>query len=881
MSRQNGPETLWPPERDQRARRMQHYTVRLDASRFPRDKVGGKAIGLHRLHREGFPVPSAFCITTDAFEEVIEAAVRKAKTIDELRELLAGAELPRRLVEEIDAQMKYIGAPRWAVRSSGLEEDQKAHSFAGQQTTVLDVQGFDEVLDAMREVWASLYNLEGLLYRSRLDVGVVPRPMAVVVQAMLAPSVAGVLFTANPLSGDRSEIVVSAALGLGETVVSGGASTTCYLEKGSGYLRRHTSLDESKQVISRTQLVELARAAESLENIFGHPQDVEWAFVQDNGSSKGQLYFLQSRPITFEGATSSAPSVWTNSNVGEALPGVATPLTWSIIRGFSRKGFEQAFATLGLSVPDEYELVGSFRGRVFLNLTQFMSVASGIPILKPERLFSMAGGGGVELVKDIYEQRSQKQFWRRLPATIPKIIAAQLSMPLVSRMWGRYFTECVDEFFDRDLSLLDTDELLGELDHIDTLFDRTGLVMLTTSSNFLMSYIVTAELLRLLGGPQAAQRERELFAGMDVKSAEPGLALLELGRLVRRSLRLRRLLAGTPPADVPDALAALAEEDDVAEFLAALDDFRFRYGHRAPREAELATPRWHEEMGFLFEVLKSFVEAPHLPSSIEVERDRRRGREGANEIIETFFFGPFKGIFRLIWTFARTNAKLRESMRDRVVESLDLYRRFFRECGRRMTELDILCAQDDVFFLTYEEIRGWLKDPATSHDFAVRVLVRRTIFDAFRKQPDPPDTFLLRGTEIIPEDDIAVRIQTGEEEGGGMYLEIRGLPGSSGKATGRARVIHDPNTEDATIRPGEILIAPYTDVGWTPLFLTASAVVMSLGGPLSHSCIVAREYGIPTVVNAKRATEIIRTGDLVTVDGDRGVVYVRQSEAEE
>ncbi|MBA2664818.1 MAG: hypothetical protein H0U74_21195 [Bradymonadaceae bacterium] len=855
------------------------YTLRLDAENCAQDQIGGKAQGLRRLIKEGFWVPQAFCVTTAAFDSVTASVIAAAPDLEALQAAIRSIEFPPAMVEEIEAQMRFLGARSWAVRSSALEEDQSSYSFAGQQISVLGVSGLEAVLDAIRQVWASLYSLESLLYRAQLELNVVPRAMAVVIQQMVHPAMGGVMFTVNPLSGDRQEVVISSAAGSAETVVGGGASNTYYIEKSSGYARHHIAgVDGQGGTLSPIQLAELARAARRVETLFGAPQDVEWVYEAQPAQSL-RLVFLQSRPITTDATESRAPSVWTNANVGEALPGVATPLTWSIIHNFSRKGFEQAFATLGLSVPEEYELVRGFRGRVYLNLTQFMSVASGIPVLKPETLFSMAGGGGVELVRNRYEKRAETRFWLNLPTTLPKIAAAQISMPLLAPLWGKYFTQKCEEFFDRDLSRVSLARLKDELELVDSLFDRTGLVMLTTSSNFLMSYVATRELLRWWGGPDAAQRERELFGGMQVKSAEPGLALLELGRLLRRSRRLRRLITETAPAKIHETLVEHSEHLDVAQFLADLDEFRRRYGHRAPREAELATPRWREETTFLFEVLKSFVNAPRLASSLEVERDRVRAREVSNEIIAASFLPGFKQAFEVVLKLTRSNARLREYMRDRVVDALDMYRRFFLACGHHLTESAQLHAPTDVFFLTYDEIRAWLDDPAQAEAFALNVVVRKALHEAFRNQPDPPDTFLLRGSEMVAEEEIGVRIQTGAEGGEGVYLELRGLPGSAGRVTGRARVIHDPNNEDATILPGEILVAPYTDVGWTPLFLTASAVVMSLGGPLSHSCIVAREYGIPTVVNAKRATEIIRTGDLVTVDGDRGVVYVRQNSA--
>jgi pyruvate,water dikinase len=278
-------------------------------------------------------------------------------------------------------------------------------------------------------------------------------------------------------------------------------------------------------------------------------------------------------------------------------------------------------------------------------------------------------------------------------------------------------------------------------------------------------------------------------------------------------------------------------------------------------------------------VVRSYVRASHLPSERELQKERDKTRTMADQLIESTFPAGVEATFRTILGFTRSNAKLREFMRARVVDTLDMYRRYFLECGRRLVLQDALRKPEDVFFLRYDELRSWLDDVSTADDFAMRVLVRRALHQSLGELPDPPNTFVLEDSEILSESEY----QNRQSPDGAKppvdqdtrVDEIQGLPGSGGKVTGRARVIIDPN-DDASLAPGEVLIAPYTDIGWTPLFLTASAVVMSLGGPLSHSCIVAREYGIPTVVNAHGATEMIQTGDLVTVDGDRGVVYIRE-----
>ena len=851
---------------------MGKYVVGFDAETWSIDKVGGKAQGLFRSAEAGLDIPTGFVIVTDAFDTVIERVITRVSTVEELQAALMEVEFPDGFVDEIRHQLEVIGASSWAVRSSAVAEDGE-RSFAGQQHTVLKARGLQAVLTAIREVWASLYDKAGLVYRTRLAVDDVPTGMAVVVQEMLAPETAGVMFTRNPITKNAREAVISASPGLGVDVVEGAACDTFFVERPSGYLTHREIIDTP--TLNERQLTELAQVCDQVERIFdGAPMDIEWAFARSNRPDEGlKFYILQARPITHFDLHEEASTVWTNTNVGEALPGVATPLTWSILKGFSRDGFTAAFASMGLDVPKDAELVGSFYGRVYLNLSEFVSIASAIPVLSPQRLFSVAGGGGVELLEDSVPKQSSARFIARLPTTIPKVLASQASMPFLAPFWESYFETRCEEFFARDLYRLNHRALRDELDTLNTLFDRTGLVMLTVSSNFLMSYVVAGEFLRMFGSADAVRNEQKLYGALEVASAEPGRALLEMGRIARRSRRLRRIISELPAAKVFDELNKNAHYSDVEHLLDELRSFRKRFGHRAPREAELSTPRWREDVSFVFEVIRGFIDTRHLPSPKEVQREHRRALKEIDAIIHEGFAPGVAELFKLVLTFARGNARRRESLRARVVDSLDMYRHFFLECGRRMVQNGDLLVADDVFFLHIDEIRTWLSDVNAGRPFRLRVIVRKALYDVFSDLPEPPHTFLLRGSEIIPEDEALDRLNPDDPKPHSDQLQ--GLPASPGRVTGRAKVIRDPHSGD-TVNPGEILVVPYADVGWTPLFVAASAVVMSLGGPLSHASIVAREFQIPAVVNAKHAMDRIKTGDLITVDGDRGVVFVRK-----
>ncbi len=855
-----------------------------DDARATRALLGGKGAALGALTRAGLPVPEGFVVTTRAYRMALGAALVGIRDSRSAQGAILALTLPEDLLRELRAAFEGLGGDgvALAVRSSAMDEDGQTLSFAGQQKSFLGVRGFEALCDRLREVWASLFGAEALIYRSEASLEAAPPLMAVVVQRLVHARSAGVCFTINPISGARQEMVVSAAPGLGETVVSGGAADTYYVRRADGRALRREIARKPSRLVAGAQGVksesveardapclddaELARVTQicsQIESQQGSPQDIEWAFDEEGG-----LWILQARPITTGKASlpgsRGGTSFWTNTNVGEALPGVGTPMTWSIIRGFSRRGFEAAFGALGLDVPESYELVGSFHGRVFLNITQFASVITQIPWMKPETILKLAGGPAVEQIEGGYEQHSSRSFLLRLPLTIPRMIGSQLTLPFAGRQWARRFRKRRDGFFARPIGAISPAALLEVLKEVDDLFDRTGLIMIACSSNFLSSYVATHELLGRWGGPEAAAREQQLFAGLDgVRSAEPGLELLRMAHHIKGHPRLEGYFVDTSAADIVAQLDRMIAIPGGAALRRDLDAFLREYGHRAPREAEIATPRWREDPTFIIDTLRTYLQAPYLPSPEEILREQLHQRRETTEAIRRHFTTGLGLIFRQVLGWSQQNARLREELRACVVDTLAMYRHAFLEIGRRLASEGALGDPEDVFFLTSQEARGFLSGDSAD-DFALRVIARRAAFEAFEAIPDPPDNFMLIDGVIV----------TTEQEPVEGRDTIEGLPGSSGRVTGPARVVIDPSAPGSTLRPGEILVAPLTDVGWTPLFLAASGVVMDKGGPLSHSCIVAREFGIPAVVNARRATERIKTGDIITLDGDAGLVYL-------
>ncbi|HEY3354139.1 MAG TPA: PEP/pyruvate-binding domain-containing protein [Polyangia bacterium] len=888
-------------------------------------RLGGKGAALWHLRQSGFPVPAGFVITTAAFRQALGGALLcGCEDTEELRARILAAPLPadlRRAITQAYTELTHVAGERVAVRSSATLEDGRGGSMAGLAWSEINVTGIDAVLDAVKRVWASLFRPEVLLY-DLIAERPAPPEMAVIVQQLVPADVAGVMFTANPVTRDRRECLISATYGLGQAVVDGDASDTFALDRISGALRRSrlgqkawrvrpaeglgivreriSGAEAHAPALDDRQLEDLCSLARRVEAWAGAPQDVEFALWH------GRIFVLQARPVTgvakWNGdeapAADAAPKgrtvLWSNANVSESLPGVATPLTWSIIRGYARDGFLAAFRGLGLSIPREYAFVGAVRGRVYLNLTEFLSVAGQIPFLSPGTLLHLGGvsqpGGtgpkeaapegtkarkrraaaaGFRLVTDAGDGSPARYveitrlkstgFLLRLPATALKLAWSNLTTPVRARRSMRGYRRTRDELLHEDLDRLPRPALGDRLQLVTRLLDERGHLLLEVSSNFLASYIACREAIRLRTGGD--QDLGALVSGVgNVASAEPGLRLLDLAHRARRSPELSAAVRESATPD--DLRARLAATDDGRSFVRAVEDFLARYGLRAAREAEISTPRWREDPGFVLDVLRRHLEAATLPETQALLRDRRRVREETTERVLGPVDAASRRVLALLLEHARGAARLREELRTEVIEVLGLYRRVFLAAGRRLVDDHVTARVDDVFYLTMEEVRSYLEG-AIDPCLGLRAAARRAQSRAFEDAPAPPDSFLVREGEPAPDD-------TPPPEGEGPLLT--GTAASPGCITGRVRIVEDPL--HAPLRHGEILVARQADAGWTPLFLVAGAVVLETGGPLSHACVIAREYGVPVITCLSQATRRLHDGDLVVVDADRGVVRV-------
>jgi pyruvate,water dikinase len=862
------------------------HCLRRKPSELPR-RVGGKAAGLAWLVRNELPVPSTWVIDVEPFRALVDTrlpaghdphALLRLRASDPLlvertsrvRLAIETEPLEPDLEQDLELLWNTFGkdAPwGFAVRSSATSEDDALTSMAGLASTVLGVRGAPALARAVREVWASAFTPRALVYLA--SHGVRDLSMAVVIQIVVRADAAGVAFTGPPPGTEDplrpSELLVNAGLGLGAPVVDGRTSPDVVrVERATGEVVEYLAVEKSSALevtasgvreiavapersrapaLTQNHLARLAEYARKLERLRpGVVFDLEFAVERD------RVWLVQARPASSgagypEGG--EADTVWSRANVGEALPGPATPLTWSIARSFSELGFRQAFDSLGCSVPRGATLVASVYGRFYLNLTEFMRIAAQVPGLDPRTLVDLAGGAGTERLEAQVRHVSRRKFYARLPVTGARLLAEQM---LLSREIEKFELEgkrAHATLSELDLTILPDDALATTLRETRRLLDRAGSLMLRSASASLISHLALKTVLGRLVPIDAERIAQALSAGVgDLESALPGVALARVAQVARREPPARSIIergVAATLSDLPDGATRRA-------FAQFLDE----YGDRAVREAELAFPRWREDPSPLFRMLRASLHAPPAHAEDAMQRVRETAERELSRIESQLSIVEMT-LLRALVARAHKFARQRERMRAWVTRVLGMLRRVALDTDRRLLRVDRSLERGSAFFCTFEELIALLLTGRP--DFSDRIRLRKAEHARDRARPDPPATFVGRPPLVVL------------APASGVVLQ--GLPAGGGIVEGTVRLVR--NDDDmAKVAPGDIIVAHTTDTGLTPLFLVAAGVVTELGGPLSHAALVAREYGIPAVVNVLGATTALGDGDRVRLDGNRG-----------
>jgi phosphohistidine swiveling domain-containing protein len=808
------------------------------------DQVGGKGHALARLSQAGFPVPPGFVIASDAYHVFVAANSLNVLIADALADdepaasslrietAFESADMPRPVAAAIHNAYLVLGEGNVAVRSSALAEDSKVASFAGQYETLLDIAGDDALLTAVRRCWASLWSERVITYRRHLGFEGSAAAMAVVVQRMVSAAQAGVAFTLDPISGRRDVIVIEAVAGRGESLVSGQATPRSYTIHRRD---EHPKIEEG--LLEEDQLTTIVRLAQEVESWAGQPQDIEWAL-----DDAGCIHLLQARPITVAGTAASHEIVrWTRDNVGEVIPDPVTPLSWSVLNHLSNDAFVGVMRRLGIDSHSDKGLFDRFYGRVYFNQTLFQST---LGYFYPSRAnWRVAPRMTLVALQALL-------LWHRLPAESRKVIGAVVEQHRSEE--------------GLDLAAIPPAGVLSRLADWRGLGAAVMEVHMAVTVMGDLFYQALGKLLDRWG--DGATTAVSLTTGLTgVRSAEAGRALAALAQRVRQDERLRALVLAAAPEALP---ARLADTEAGRLLWAQLETFLAEHGHSAAQEFELAAPRWRDEPMIVLSMLQAQVRV----AADESATDPTATRLAAIARIEDRLVLPQRWLFGYLLRWAQTLTATRENLKYYLVMAHSRLRDLYLVLADWLVAAGRLHRPEDVFFLTADEVAALAKGEETPeewHDESKRVSERRRAWEADQRVVPPLALDQQAGGRLCPASPFAA---ASHDDG---HL-LRGFAASPGSYTGRARVLSTP-ANGADIDPGEVLVTQAVSPGWAPLLLAAGALVTEIGGTLSHGAIIAREYGLPAVLDVAHATDRICTGQLVYVDGSQGVIYLLES----
>ncbi len=875
------------------------FTMPLGAVRLKDlPRVGGKAAHLGEMIAAGLPVPSGFVVTTDACKQFLQsdprigdwleilekcdpqepAALRAAA--EEVRRQLSAIAMPGEVADAIAAAMAPEPGGARAVRSSATVEDLPEASFAGQHDSFLNVRGGDAVLGAVKRCWLSLFSERAISYRMRKGVAPGRAQMAVIVQQLIDADAAGVMFTKDPAGGDSDSILIEAGFGLGEAVVQGKVAPDRVEVSRSSLrvVRRETGSKRVQIVAAKEGVCEELLGAEKagapvlddetasrlaglgleVERVLGGPLDIEW------GARGGEIWLLQARAVTTlqqgRGSSFEERQVWTNAGAGEVLPDVVTPMTWSLLRLFCRDYLDGSFRACGMRMKFE-QAIGLIAGRVYFNFNTMCALARlgrHVPGLRNRSWESLMGGHqdtmmALKKIKILEADlpRIEIRRWK----TAVGLPAAALRFLLYSSRHGQAMVDKVRRF-NEDLARvepgpLSDGELLAAISGSFAPARLGGFKVLDealgTASFFFLYNSLLFKLCEQWFAPEGRSTANRLLTGIgELDDAGAGRELWLLAEQAAREPEMQSVLLGE--RTFPAFASRLEGCQGGRAFRERWDAFMQRHGHHVRGEVELFNRRWSECPDLVLDMVRSYVEAINAGHPGPIVRQEALAGERvalANRCIGGLKNPLKRAIFRLVLYRAQKGGGFRENLKSELIRRFGFLRRFLLELGLRLAARGRLADENDMFFLEIEELQsGSVLDPGT--DLRALTAGRRALYEQNLRITPP--------AVVVGRFDPRAFAPEAVDRGTKVF---HGLGVSAGSATGRARVILRSDANER-VQPGEILVAPFTDPGWTPYFVAAAGIVMDMGGMLSHGSIVAREYGIPAVVNVGPATQIIR-----------------------
>jgi phosphoenolpyruvate synthase/pyruvate phosphate dikinase len=825
--------------------------------------VGGKGANLGELSRlAGVRVPEGFCVSTEAFERVLGAAPAIGGWLDRLarlkvedreaiRELAAairgtieGIAIPEDVQEAITRCLAKLGEQgAYAVRSSATAEDLPAASFAGQQDTYLNVIGKPAILKHISRCWASLFTERAVTYRLQHGFGHRKVHMAVVVQKMLFPQAAGVLFTADPVTGNRKVASIEAVFGLGEALVSGRVNADGYKVRDGQVIEKKPERQD-RPVLTEAQIVRLARLGGQIEAHFGQPQDIEWCLVED------ELHIVQSRPIT---TLYPIPEAEDQGNHVYVSVGHQQMMT-------------DPMKPLGLSLFQSGHMVAA-GGRPFVDITKQLATPAG-----RDGLLNLLGRSD-PLIKDALTTLIERDFIALSPPD-PKAPGPGQGKPGMSPAGSQELendpailagliahSQASNAALERDIRTKSGTDLLDFiLEDVQLLrqrlFEPRNLDAILAGVN--AATWINEQMLAWLGEKNAADTLAQ--SAPNNVTSEMGLALLDVADVIRPHPEVIAYLRQAKDEGFLEGLLPLAGGRQAHDALRAYLD---KYGMRCAGEIDVTRTRWREAPTALVPLILGNIRnfAPGAASR-KLEQGRREAAKKERELLERLKRLPEgekkAGETQRMISRLRTFIGYREYPKYGLVTRYFLYKQALLEEAGRLVRANVLQSQEDIDYLTLQELR----EVVQTHKVDEQIVSQRKAEHERNRKLTPPRILTSEGESVA-----------GAYKRAGLPAgALTGLGVSAGVVEGRARVLS--RMDEAELEAGDILVTAFTDPSWTPVFVSIKGLVTEVGGLMTHGAVIAREYGLPAVVSVENATRLITDGQRIRVHGTDGYVEI-------
>ncbi len=851
---------------------MDNYILPMTHEQATIEIVGGKGMSLSKLMAAGIPVPDGFHITTVSYQSFVDSNhiqssidkllssidLKNARQLEEVSSqigiLFQNAEMPKDVSNAIKTAYARLGNIAVAVRSSATAEDLPDASFAGQQDTYLNIRGEKEVLAAVKRCWASLWTARAIVYRLKYDKKQERIALAVVVQKLIFSKASGIMFTQNVISGRRNEIVINAAWGLGEAVVSSFVTPdTIVWDKNT---RRMVSYEVAnkelmtvrtskgteeipvperfrrKHALTRKQIIQLTQFGQIIENHYQLPMDIEWAVDNE------KLYIVQARPITVLPPEWRLPEkgvVYTKGSLAEHLPNPVTPL----------------FATLGLEIVN--------RASALLWMDMFDKSAKK---LLPKR-------GAYTIINGyVYLSAKAKPLLIAFKSLSPRALCRVLTKSVTRFETARKEFEAVlDQWEKIPLHTLEANQIMKGIKEV---FYAACIYFTRIQLTLPAAFISETVLKKVFQGDARRSGITDISVflhGFETIALAAEKTLWRLSEWVRQDTALSFYVQNNPATMIAKEFKSKVRPAEISrevwiEWKNRIHQYFKEFG-RTAYEFDFAYPTPQEILTPTLESIKTFVEGkgenPYLRQAI-FEKSRIRAEQ---EMLQKMR-GNRKKIFVKLLHWAQKTSPMREDAIYLMGMGHPLIRSMFRELSERLVGGGAISQPEAIYWLTKIELET-LIDQLTHKiplsDMSSIIPTRKAMDKKYRSFVSPLK---------LPLKSSRPKLLTPQIGKNGKMV-LTGIGTSNGIVTAPACIINSPADFD-TFVPGSVLIAATTTPAWTPLFTSASAIVTEIGGPLSHSSIVAREYGIPAVMAVQTVTRTIKSGQLITVDGTAGTV---------